>query len=53
MKIPAGARLILATHNPHKVRELAEILSPLIPGFSSEMIVGAGGLESKNRLRTG
>ena len=53
MKIPAGARLILATHNPHKVRELAEILSPLIPGFSSDMIVGAGGLGIEEPVEDG
>lgn len=44
MNIPSSARLVLATHNPHKVRELADILSPLIPGFTSDMVVGADGL---------
>ncbi|WP_122820401.1 RdgB/HAM1 family non-canonical purine NTP pyrophosphatase [Varibaculum vaginae] len=44
MKIPPTVRLILATHNPHKVRELSDILSPLIPDFYPEMIVGAEGL---------
>lgn len=53
MKVPASARLILATHNPHKVRELAEILSPLIPGFSSEMIVGAAGLGIEEPVEDG
>ena len=53
MKIPPGARLILATHNPHKVRELAEILCPLIPGFSPEMIVGAGGLGIEEPVEDG
>ena len=53
MKIPAGARLILATHNPHKVRELADILSPLIGGFSPEMIVGAEGLGLEEPVEDG
>ena len=53
MKIPSGARLILATHNPHKVRELADILSPLIAGFSPEMIVGAGGLGIEEPVEDG
>lgn len=53
MKLPVGARLILATHNPHKVRELAEILSPLIAGFSPEMIVGADGLGIEEPVEDG
>ena len=53
MKIPAGARLILATQNPHKVQELADILSPLITGFSPEMIVGAGGLGIEEPVEDG
>lgn len=53
MKIPSGARLILATHNPHKVQELADILSPLIAGFSPEMIVGAGGLGIEEPVEDG
>ena len=53
MKLPADARLILATHNPHKVRELAEILSPLIAGFSPEMIVGADGLGIEEPVEDG
>lgn len=28
MKIPRGARLVLATHNPGKLREIAELLAP-------------------------
>ncbi len=53
MKIPPAARLILATHNPHKVRELSDILSPLIAGFSPEMIVGAGGLGIEEPVEDG
>lgn len=34
-------RLILATHNEHKVRELRQILLPLMPGLEPESIVGA------------
>ncbi|MCF2707140.1 RdgB/HAM1 family non-canonical purine NTP pyrophosphatase [Arcanobacterium haemolyticum] len=35
------ARLILATHNAHKVGELRAILAPLLPGLEPEDIVGA------------
>jgi XTP/dITP diphosphohydrolase len=38
------ARLVLATHNPHKVRELREILTPLVPGLVGSDVVGAADL---------
>lgn len=39
-----SAKLVLATHNTHKLEELRQILRPLIPGFSDEMVVSAAGL---------
>ena len=33
--------LILATHNEHKVRELRDILQPLLPGLDPRLIVSA------------
>ncbi|MDD7384907.1 MAG: RdgB/HAM1 family non-canonical purine NTP pyrophosphatase [Actinomycetaceae bacterium] len=39
-----GVRLILATHNEHKVRELREILVPLVSGLAPEHIIGAESL---------
>lgn len=38
----APVRLVLATHNAHKVRELREILVPALPGLDAASIVGAG-----------
>lgn len=40
-QVPAGARLVLATRNEHKVRELREILRPLLPGLAPGAVVGA------------
>jgi XTP/dITP diphosphohydrolase len=37
-------RIVLATHNAHKVAELREILLPHVPGLAPEAVVGAGAL---------
>lgn len=39
--LPPGAKLVLATRNPHKVGELRDILTPLIDGLMPEMIISA------------
>lgn len=44
LQVPSGARLVLATHNVHKVAELRAILAPLIPNFREEMLISAAGL---------
>jgi XTP/dITP diphosphohydrolase len=36
------ARLVLATHNRHKVVELRAILAPVMPGLAPSDVVGAG-----------
>ncbi|MEZ0448220.1 RdgB/HAM1 family non-canonical purine NTP pyrophosphatase [Cellulomonas sp. ICMP 17802] len=41
MSVPLGARLVLATHNAHKVGELRAILAPVLPGLDPESVVGA------------
>lgn len=41
MSVPAGARLVLATHNAHKVGELRAILTPALPGLDPASVVGA------------
>ncbi|MGY4645848.1 RdgB/HAM1 family non-canonical purine NTP pyrophosphatase [Cellulomonas sp. URHB0016] len=41
MTLPTGARLVLATHNAHKVGELRAILTPLLPGLDPAAVVGA------------
>jgi len=38
---PLGARLVLATHNAHKVGELRAILAPVLPGLDPASVVGA------------
>lgn len=38
------ARLVLATHNVHKVRELRAILGPVVPGLDPDDVVGAADL---------
>lgn len=40
-RVPPAARLVLATRNEHKVRELREILRPLLPGLGVGAVVGA------------
>ena len=40
-RAPAGARLVLATHNAHKLTELRAILAPAVPGFDPAAVVGA------------
>jgi XTP/dITP diphosphohydrolase len=41
MSAPRGARLVLATHNAHKVGELRAILAPALPGLGPVAVVGA------------
>ena len=41
MTAPLGARLVLATHNAHKVGELRAILAPVLPGLDPASVVGA------------
>ena len=36
------ARVVLATHNPHKIAELRAILGELLPGLGPDDVVGAG-----------
>jgi len=36
------ARVVLATHNPHKIGELRAILAELLPGIGAGDVVGAG-----------
>lgn len=45
VEIPAGTRLILATHNQGKLAELRQILAPLVPGISPEAIISAAQLQ--------
>ena len=40
----SGVRLVLATHNQHKVAELRAILAPAVAGLAPEHVVGAADL---------
>jgi XTP/dITP diphosphohydrolase len=50
---PAGTRLVLATHNAHKVRELRDILAPLLPALDPESVVGAKDLGAAEPVEDG
>jgi len=53
VSLPAGARLVLATHNAHKVGELRAILGPVLPGLDAEAIVGARDLGAPEPVEDG
>lgn len=38
----SAPRLVLATHNAHKIGELRAILTPIVPGLDPATIIGAG-----------
>lgn len=46
-------RLVLATHNPHKVGELRAILVPVLPGLGAEAVVGARDLGAPEPIEDG
>ena len=48
-----GPRLVLATHNAHKVRELRDILRPLLPGLHASDVVGAGDVGAEPPVEDG
>ncbi|GAA1622115.1 RdgB/HAM1 family non-canonical purine NTP pyrophosphatase [Georgenia ruanii] len=50
---PAGTRLVLATHNLHKVRELRDILAPQLPGLDPDAVVGAKDLGAAEPVEDG
>lgn len=51
--VPAGARLVLATHNAHKVGELRAILSPALPGLDPAAVLGARDLHAPEPVEDG
>ncbi|MCL3860373.1 non-canonical purine NTP pyrophosphatase [Actinotalea sp. K2] len=53
MSVAAAPRLVLATHNRHKIVELRAILTPLVPGLDPEVIVGAGDLGAPEPVEDG
>lgn len=43
--VPAGARLILASHNPGKLRELQRIMTAAVPGLAEDAIISSAGID--------
>lgn len=43
--VPAGARVILASHNAKKLRELQRILTAAVPGLSEEAVISSAGID--------
>ncbi|GAA4434114.1 RdgB/HAM1 family non-canonical purine NTP pyrophosphatase [Georgenia halophila] len=48
-----GARLVLATHNRHKLGELRAILAPLLPALAPEAVVGAADVGAPEPVEDG
>lgn len=53
MNVPPGTRLLLATHNAHKVGELRAILAPLLPGLGEAAVLGAGDVGAPEPVEDG
>lgn len=49
----AGARLVLATHNAHKIGELRAILAPLLPDLDPASVVGAADVGAPEPVEDG
>ncbi|ACQ80978.1 non-canonical purine NTP pyrophosphatase, rdgB/HAM1 family [Beutenbergia cavernae DSM 12333] len=47
------ARLVLATHNAHKIVELRAILTPLLPGLAEGAVVGAADVGAAEPVEDG
>lgn len=47
------ARLVLATHNAHKVGELRAILAPVLPGLDPASVVGARDVDAPEPVEDG
>lgn len=47
------ARLVLATHNVHKIAELRDILAPQLPGLDPASVVGAGDVGAPEPVEDG
>ncbi|SPT53864.1 dITP/XTP pyrophosphatase [Actinomyces bovis] len=53
VKVPPSALLVLATHNQGKLRELREVLAPLVPGLDPESIISAAELNAPEPMEDG
>lgn len=48
-----GPRLVLATHNAHKLLELRQILAPVVPGLVDDDVVGAADVGAEPPVEDG
>ena len=53
IQVPAGSRLVLATHNAGKLNELRQILTPLVPGLDPGSIISAASLQAPEPVEDG
>ncbi|WP_324652517.1 RdgB/HAM1 family non-canonical purine NTP pyrophosphatase [Georgenia sp. H159] len=53
MSTAAGPRLVLATHNAHKIGELRAILAPLLPDLDPAAVVGAADVGAPEPVEDG
>lgn len=44
IEVPAGARVVLASHNAKKLRELQRNLAAAVPGLAPEQVISSAGL---------
>ena len=44
-ELPAGARVILASHNAKKLAELQRILTAAVPGLEAQQVISSAGIE--------
>lgn len=51
--VPPGARLVLATHNAHKVGELRAILAPHLPDLDPHAVLGARDVHAPEPVEDG
>ncbi|MCC2315737.1 RdgB/HAM1 family non-canonical purine NTP pyrophosphatase [Cellulomonas xiejunii] len=51
--VPPGARLVLATHNAHKVAELRAILAPVLPTLDPGAVIGARDVHAPEPVEDG
>ncbi|ADG74225.1 non-canonical purine NTP pyrophosphatase, rdgB/HAM1 family [Cellulomonas flavigena DSM 20109] len=51
--VPQGARLVLATHNAHKVGELRAILAPHLPDLGPAAVLGARDVHAPEPVEDG
>ena len=53
VRVPQGARLVLATRNQGKLSELRAVLAPLVPGLAPEAVVSAASLDAPEPVEDG